>query len=500
MKQFTITLLTALFAGAVAQAQNPAPQPAAGKIAKPAVEDVQIIIQSQQVRIATRSSIDHMQLQIFDQTGEAIFDSGLWTANEITWPLQLASGAPVKSGLYAYTLSIKEAGATDQRMRRGHFIVDRAADRSSGGDRLWVTSQGADAGGEGAELTVARDQNAVIAGTQSPSRTSAESGVEVQGERPMSAASVKPLAVAGTAGHIPKFTSQTDLGNSVMAEVNGAIGIGVTAPLYKLDVAGTMRSVRDSSTDIVAETTSLTDNSWAKMWMITTGVQRWSMGTSRNFNGNQLYFEDENNHQIRMGIQPNGGPITIPTGNVGIGITGNPSAKLQVNAPDTAGILSSSAGNAVIGYSSTPGYAAVFGQNTTGTGYGIYGKGTTGYAMYAEGNAGQSLDKGGFVKAMIVVNADGTIRRCYNGQTGSTVVPCGFTVDSPVTGRYIVDFGFRVYDRFWSLSSMSTDNGPDDEITGRVHVYGAFPSSIIVRCFFAGSGGGVVSDFSLIVY
>src|SRR5215469_12448733 len=89
-KKATITLLTVLFAGAVAQAQNPGSQTPAGQIARPAVEDVQIIIQSQQVRIATRSSIDHMQLKVSDQTGNLIFDSGLWTANEVTWPLQMA--------------------------------------------------------------------------------------------------------------------------------------------------------------------------------------------------------------------------------------------------------------------------------------------------------------------------------------------------------------------------------------------------------------------------
>jgi hypothetical protein len=234
------------------------------------------------------------------------------------------------------------------------------------------------------------------------------------------------------------------------------------------------------------------------MWTIA-GTQRWAMGTSWNFNGNQLYFYDATFGQIRMAIQPNGGPITIPTGNVGIGIIGNPGAKLQVNAPDTAGILSSSAGNAVVGYSSAPGFAAVFGQNTSGPGYGVYGKGTTGYAMYAEGNAGQSRDKGGFVKAMIVVNADGTIRRCYNGQTGSSIVPCGFTARL-FAEAYDVDFGFRVNDRFWSLTSVVTLPAVEENISGRVTV-DSEPNLLHVRCFRTSDDLiSVVSDFCLIIY
>jgi hypothetical protein len=41
----------------------------------------------------------------------------------------------------AYTLSVIEAGAETSRVRRGHFIVDRAKDRDLQTDRLWITSQ-----------------------------------------------------------------------------------------------------------------------------------------------------------------------------------------------------------------------------------------------------------------------------------------------------------------------------------------------------------------------
>src|SRR5262249_11798046 len=121
-KRLTIALFIALFAGVVAQAQNPAAPARNGQSAQQLVQDIQIIIQSQQVRIAARQNIVEMQLQVFDQAGEQVFDSGLTAANEINWPLQMANDAPLKNGLYAFTLSVKEAGAPEPRVRRGHFI------------------------------------------------------------------------------------------------------------------------------------------------------------------------------------------------------------------------------------------------------------------------------------------------------------------------------------------------------------------------------------------
>ena len=40
------------------------------------------------------------------------------------------------------------------------------------------------------------------------------------------------------------------------------------------------------------------------------------MGTSQNFNGDQLYLQDDTFGQTRMSIQPNNGPIAFPTGTV----------------------------------------------------------------------------------------------------------------------------------------------------------------------------------------
>jgi hypothetical protein len=175
-------------------------------------------------------------------------------------------------------------------------------------------------------------------------------------------------------------------------------------------------------------------------------------------------------------------------GNVGIGTTSPTVARLVVN--DT------SIGTGVAGYTSTTG-SGVYGQSTGSGGYGVYGinangygvygttstityagvrgvstaqssygvwgtanqpggvgvqgEATQGFAMAALGNAYQQRDKGGWVKAMLYVNEDGTIARCYNGLTGSSTGTCGFNV-SVGGATYYVDFGFQVIDRFWAVT------------------------------------------------
>lgn len=81
----------------------------------------------------------------------------------------------------------------------------------------------------------------------------------------------------------------------------------------------------------------------------------------------------------------------------------------------------------------------------------------------------------GGAKAMVYVNGDGTILRCFNAVTGaSTPATCGFTsgrvFSAGSQGNYFVNFPFQVSDRFYSVSvSSSCCNQP---VTGVFENFG----------------------------
>ncbi len=219
-----------------------------------ASSDVTIIIQQDKVRFTAQKAVAEMRLQVFNQAGESVFDSGLLETAEASWPLKATNGETLKSGLYAYTLSVKEVGSETTRLRRGHFIVDRAKDRD-GTDKLWVTSQ--NESGVGTELTVAKDEAATVAGAaiSNGSNGGSERTIGQRTEiadRDAAGRTVEPAtksaakegkaeaatAPAATVGQIAKFTTATVVGDSVMTELNGNIGIGTTSPTSKLEIAG----------------------------------------------------------------------------------------------------------------------------------------------------------------------------------------------------------------------------------------------------------------------
>ena len=129
-----LTILVCFLLRATALAQ--APQ-SAGPSRDTSSREVTIIIQQQQLRFSAPASTQEIRLEVFNKAGESVYDSGLVTGQELSWNLRNASGEDVPSGLYAYTLTVKEANAETPALRRGHLILE------SGRDRIWVTNQGA---------------------------------------------------------------------------------------------------------------------------------------------------------------------------------------------------------------------------------------------------------------------------------------------------------------------------------------------------------------------
>jgi hypothetical protein len=159
--------------------------------------------------------------------------------------------------------------------------------------------------------------------------------------------------------------------------------------------------------------------------------QSWFMGTSENFNGNQLYIADETYNQTRLSIQPNGGPINV------------------------------------------------------------------------QGNVTQNLGGYGVPKAMLHVNGDGTILKCYNSLTNSSTSGCGFTVTKTSSGYYHVNLGFDLSSRFISVSLQNGGTGRPVTIS-----FEPAPTEVQVLVYFSDESDGATFEntvgtdrpFVLIIY
>src|SRR5689334_17651532 len=104
-KQFLVIALFALLCVSSVLAQD---QQSVAKDRTGALQDVTIIIQQQQVLFTAPPGVEQMRLQVFDQSGELVFDSQPQALSQLDWPLQATTGEVLKSGLYAYTLLVKE--------------------------------------------------------------------------------------------------------------------------------------------------------------------------------------------------------------------------------------------------------------------------------------------------------------------------------------------------------------------------------------------------------
>lgn len=375
-KHVIAILLCALLCASAAPAQDRKAEPQANRSI---TQEALIIIQQQQVRFTAQRAVEEMRLQIFNQTGEVIYDSGAVAGPELNWPLQSANGETVRSGLYAYTLSIKEAGAEKARERRGHLIVDRASDRDTGADRLWITSQSE--GGVGTELTVARNEGDAVAGAMITAERKIAGGrgggrdderaSGTENDKTKEEAKTSAAAPAGTVGRIAKFTSATELGDSVVMEQNGKVGIGTNSPDRNLTVdgvGGTYLNVKN--TDI-------------RVPISNSDIQEVLLGADANGG----IVSTMTNHDLQLRAGGNSTKVVIKAdGRVGVG-TINPQARLHAEGGADHGIFGRSNGRennasgivgdndgggwGVSGYST--GFAGVFGFGKTNTSNGVFG-------------------------------------------------------------------------------------------------------------------------------
>ncbi len=228
-KQILIILICILVHAPLAVAQEPQQATISRDTLSRDSREVTIIIQRHQLRITAPASAQEVRLEVFNQAGEMVYDSGLISGAELSWTLRNLSGDAVPSGLYAYALTVKEMNSETPTLRRGNLIVERGKDREPQTDRVWVTSQGA----IGAEAAISGGEMTVSSGPET-------SVVGARIGRAAAASSTFNLDFFGTPGRIPMFTGADFLADSVInQDFNGKIGIGTIRPgTALLTVAG----------------------------------------------------------------------------------------------------------------------------------------------------------------------------------------------------------------------------------------------------------------------
>jgi hypothetical protein len=181
-------------------------------------------------------------------------------------------------------------------------------------------------------------------------------------------------------------------------------------------------------------------------------------------------FNNPNSVFIEISVRPNGSPnaytilgprqqlTVVPFSVRAANATNADNAQTAVNATSaaTSTLLNGLTSSDFIRNQTTPQANSNF--NISGNGF-INGN------LNLVGNTFQNRDKGGFVKAMVFVDiiygpgtATPVIARCFNGVTVASTPDCGFTVQATYNGKYIIDFGFPINDRFYSVTPQQFAN------------------------------------------
>lgn len=117
----------------------------------------------------------------------------------------------------------------------------------------------------------------------------------------------------------------------------------------------------------------------------------------------------------------------------------------------------------VHGVAHTSAGSGVAGQNLAQDGTGVWGSDTSGYGFATDSHVQQGRSASGWVKAMVYVDpSQGGIQRCFNSQlpgSQATTVPCGMNYTYIGLGKYTIDFGFQVDDRFLQATIVGVPVG-----------------------------------------
>jgi hypothetical protein len=346
----------------------------------------------------------------------------------------------------------------------------------------------------------------------------------------------------GALDFIPMWDSSSDIVNSLIFQKSSQIGINTTSPAATLDVNG-KSDMRDTLTlfpkgtdsTLAVNGTAFKVDQTGKVAFVSgqtfpgTGTVtsvglsapssdftvtgspvtksgtlnlNWNVAPTSTNTVNAIVKRDAAGNFSTNGISSLGLSATNTVFPIVATMTGNTPQTAAVTGTATATGIGNTYG--VAGYSSTGNGVGVFGQASSNIGLygsgavGVYGTGST-YGFQTDSNVNQARTAGGWVKAMVYVNAyqpPYTIVRCFNSTlsgAAATTPPCGFNFNEVYLGNFTIDFGFEVDDRFYSGTLSVAPN------TTGIEVMPAAPTTLEVFTYDSG-GFGQGAYYSVIVY
>jgi hypothetical protein len=322
------------------------------------------------------------------------------------------------------------------------------------------------------------------------------------------------ISGSGTTNYIPKFTSSTAIGNSLIYDNGTNVGIGTGTPSQKLDVSGSV-NIRS------AAPTLLFDRNGNYTWRLINGD-----GTTYPLST----FNIANNGTTAIAT-------FLDTGNVGIGTT-SPAAKLHINGTFISSYLWTDAlGNSFWGSYTTKyggltwdtGYARVFSHDGNALYLGAGGISTTHLSIATTGqikfnNYTSSSSFSGTVAGLLAFDTSGNLittnlagvggvptsrtitingttqdlsaNRTFSVGTVTSVnasVPTGFAVGSPVTSSGNIEITFAAG---YSLPTTSKQTNWDAAYNDKINSASVTGTTVKTLTLNQQDGGTILASWS----
>jgi hypothetical protein len=243
-------------------------------------------------------------------------------------------------------------------------------------------------------------------------------------------AAAQTVSGSGTTNTVPLFTGSSTIGNSVITQSSGNVGISTTTPTAKLEVEGGSILLSNSSvlySNFSVVSSIVNDIFGVQISNTATGGTDWRVEQGRSAAG------DFNITNCTAGCAQD--VVVKPNGNVGIGTT-SPTAKLNIDPQGAGGILVGHSNTTGGGYTSlaldisaeSGGYSSLQSIQSAGSAWGVLalnlsggnvGIGTAAPGALLEVNGNVKLSSG---SGASITFADGTIQSTAFTGVGGT---CG---------------------------------------------------------------------------